>query len=92
MTKNDHEILEELYVNSKIKQAIKKLVKEGKSKDEIEQILSESGYFNKSTTKSFVQTTVTESKSALKPISTEEVIYKKDYVLMKSLYDQVINK
>jgi hypothetical protein len=47
MTKNDHQILEELYVNSKIKQAIKKLVKEGKSKDEIEQILSEAGFLNR---------------------------------------------
>ena len=47
MRKDDHQILEELYVNSKIKQAIKKLVKEGKSKAEIEQILSEAGFLNK---------------------------------------------
>jgi len=47
MIKNDQQILEELYLNSKIKQAIKKLVKEGKSKKEIEQILSEAGFLNK---------------------------------------------
>lgn len=47
MIKDDHQILEELYVNSKIKQAIKKLVKEGKSKEEIEHILQEAGFLNK---------------------------------------------
>lgn len=46
MTKDDQQLLEELYVNSKIKQAIKKLVKEGKSKNEIEKILSEAGFLN----------------------------------------------
>lgn len=47
MTKDDHLILEELYINSKIKKEIKRLISEGKSKDEIEHILSEAGFFNK---------------------------------------------
>lgn len=47
MANDDQQLLEELYVNSKIKQAIKKLIKEGKSKNEIEKILSEAGLLNK---------------------------------------------
>jgi hypothetical protein len=43
MTKDDYQILEELYVNSKIKKEIKRLVKEGKTKNQIHKILIETG-------------------------------------------------
>jgi hypothetical protein len=85
MTKQDHELLEELYANSKIKQAIKKLLKEGKSKDQIEKILFESKSVQQQATSQ-----VPEKKEI--KASAEGRIHKKDYVLMESAYEQVLSK